>query len=101
MEQNNVSIHSPLPGKVLVEEFMKPMHLSTYRIAKDTGLAATAVSEIMRGKRRISIETAIIFATYFGNKSEYWLGIQNAYDLDKARQLMTDKIKSVHPLQGK
>ncbi len=69
------------PGEILKGEFLIPMNLSAYKIAKDTNIPATRISEITKGRRRITADTALRLSTYFGNSAEFWLGIQNEYDL--------------------
>ena len=69
------------PGEILREEFLIPMNLSAYKLAKDTNIPATRISEILKGRRRITADTALRLSTYFGNSAEFWLGIQDEYDL--------------------
>lgn len=72
------------PGEILQEEFLKPMKISQYRIAKDIGISATRISEIIRGKRAITAETALRLSLYFGMSKGFWLGLQKRYELDIA-----------------
>ncbi|MEK7084851.1 MAG: HigA family addiction module antitoxin [Patescibacteria group bacterium] len=69
------------PGEILFEEFLKPMGISAYRLAKETRLPATRVSEIIHKKRGITAETALRFAKFFETTPEFWLGLQQEYDL--------------------
>lgn len=69
------------PGEILSEEFLKPMGITAYRLSKDTGMPATRVSQILKGKRRITADTALRLSKYFGNSADFWLGIQDEYDL--------------------
>jgi len=69
------------PGEILEEEFLKPMDITAYRLAKETHLPATRISEILRNKRKITADTAIRFSKFFGNSPDFWLGIQIEYDL--------------------
>jgi antitoxin HigA-1 len=71
------------PGEVLQEEFLIPMNISAYRLAKDIGIPQTRVSEIIKRKRRISADTAIRLSNYFGNSAKFWLGLQNDYDIEE------------------
>jgi len=71
------------PGEVLQEEFLIPMNISAYRLAKDIGIPQTRVSEIIKGNRRISANTAIRLSNYFGNSAKFWLGLQNDYDIEE------------------
>ena len=71
------------PGEVLQEEFLIPMNISAYRLSKDIGIPQTRVSEIIKGNRRISADTAIRLSNYFGNSAKFWLGLQNDYDIEE------------------
>ncbi|WP_319562331.1 HigA family addiction module antitoxin [Marispirochaeta sp.] len=69
------------PGEILLEEFLKPMNITAYRLAKDTNVPATRISQILKGNRKITADTALRFSKYFGNSADFWLGIQDEYDL--------------------
>jgi addiction module HigA family antidote len=71
------------PGEVLFEEFMKPMEITAYRLSKDLEIPQTRVSEILKGRRRISADTALRLSHYFGNSAKFWLGLQDDYDLEE------------------
>ncbi len=71
------------PGEVLQEEFMKPLDLTAYRLSKDLEIPQTRVSEILKGRRRISADTALRLSRYFGNSAKFWLGLQDDYDLEE------------------
>jgi len=83
------------PGEVLLEEFLKPMGISAYRLAKETALSQTRVSEIMRKKRSITAETALRLSKFFGNSAEFWLGLQNDYDLEESRIALRKKLQTI------
>lgn len=70
------------PGEVLKEEFLEPIGITQYRIAKDIGISQIKISEIIRGKRRITIDTAIRLSKYFGTSIKFWLNLQNDYDTE-------------------
>lgn len=70
------------PGEILFEEFLKPMNLSQNKIALAIRVPARRINEIVLGKRRISADTALRLAKYFGNSAQFWLGLQMDYDLD-------------------
>ena len=85
------------PGEVLQEEFLLPMNISAYRLSKDIGIPQTRVSEIIKGNRRISADTAIRLSNYFGNSAKFWLGLQNDYDIEEEigkKQKEFDSIKN-------
>ncbi len=73
------------PGEILEEEFLKPMGISAYRLAKETKIPATRISQIIKGNRRITADTALRFGKFFGNSADFWLGIQMEYDLRKEK----------------
>lgn len=71
------------PGEVLQEEFLLPLEISAYRLAKDTGIPQTRISEIVKGNRRITADTALRFSRYFGNSAKFWLGLQDDFDIEE------------------
>jgi len=71
------------PGEVLNEEFLKPLNISAYRLSKDLGIPQTRISQILKGKRRITADTALRLSQYFENSSKFWLGLQDAYDIEE------------------
>lgn len=71
------------PGKVLREEFLAPMGISAYRLAKDIGIPQTRVSQILKGERRLTADTALRLSKYFGNSAKFWLGLQDDFDLEE------------------
>ena len=79
MEEKLAPVH---PGEVLLEEFLKPMELSQNRLAIDMGVPSRRINEIVLGKRRITADTALRLARYFGMSPQFWLGLQMDYDLD-------------------
>ena len=83
------------PGKILLEEFLKPMGITPYRLSKEAGLTQTRVSQILHGKRAISAETALRLGKYFGNSAEFWLGLQNDFDLEESRKLIDKDLKKI------
>jgi len=84
------------PGEVLREEFMKPLDITAYRLSKDLGIPQTRISEILKGRRRVSADTALRLSQYFGNSAKFWLGLQDDYDLEEelnSRKQEFQKIK--------
>ncbi len=71
------------PGEILSEEFLKPLGISAYRLSKDIGIPQTRTSMILQGNRRITADTALRLAKYFGTSAKFWLGLQNDYDLEE------------------
>ena len=86
------------PGEILLEEFLKPMGISQYRLAKDISVSQHRISEIVRGKRNISVDTALRLGRYFGMEAQFWLNLQARYDLIQAEATMQKRLnKEVHP----
>jgi len=81
------------PGEVLLEEFLKPMELSQNRLALEMGVPARRVNEIVLGKRRVTADTALRLARYFGMSPQFWLGLQMDYDLDVAEDALRGRLK--------
>jgi len=72
------------PGEILLEEFLKPMEISQYRLAKDISVPQRRISEITQGKRSITADTALRLGRYFGREAQFWLNLQTRYDLLQA-----------------
>ena len=71
------------PGEVLFEEFLKPLSISAYRLSKDIAIPQTRISAILKGRRRITADTALRLSKYFGNSAKFWLGLQDDFDLEE------------------
>ncbi|NOZ48690.1 MAG: HigA family addiction module antidote protein [Chloroflexi bacterium] len=91
MEDRLPPIH---PGEVLLEDFMKPLGLSQYQVAKDIGVPALRISQIVNGKRAITADTAMRLARYFGTSPDVWLRLQARYNLEKAQMAYGERIKA-------
>jgi addiction module HigA family antidote len=90
MKDKNLSpIH---PGEVLLEDFMKPLGLTQYRLAKDIGVTPIRISQIVNGQRAITVDTAMRLARYFGTSAGVWLRLQVRYDLEAAERELSDRI---------
>ena len=84
------------PGEILSEEFLIPLNISAYRLAKDIEIPQTRVSEILKGNRRITAGTALRLSKYFfGNSAKFWLGLQDDYDLEEENNSKGSVIKSI------
>lgn len=86
------------PGEVLAEEFLTPLGVSAYRLAKEIGVPATRVSEILHGRRAITADTALRLAKYFGTSAKFWLGLQEDYDLEEESLAKAKELKAIVPL---
>ena len=85
---------SPIhPGEILLEDFMKPLGISQYRLAQDIGVSPIRISQIIRGKRAISVDTAMRLARYFGTSAAVWLRLQVRYDLESAEATLGPRIQ--------
>ena len=89
------------PGEVLIEEFLIPNNISAYKLAKDTGIPQTRISEIAKGNRRITADTALRFSKYFGNSAKFWLGLQDDFDLEEQLAIKGEFLESIKRLNGK
>src|SRR5438128_1568355 len=85
------------PGDVLREDYLLPLGMSSYRLAKGLGMSQTAVGEILQGKRAITPATALRLARFFGSTAEFWLNLQAAYDLEEERKRMGALLAEVQP----
>ncbi len=90
MEERLPPVH---PGEVLLEDFMKPLGLSRYRVAKDIGVPTLRISQIVRGQRSITANTALRLARYFGTSAAVWLRLQARYDLEIAETELAQQIE--------
>lgn len=81
------------PGEVLLEEFLTPLDLSQYRLAKDIGVPPRRINEIVHGKRAITADTALRLARYFGTSARFWLNLQAQYDLDVQSDILGDRLE--------
>lgn len=91
MERLN-NIH---PGEVLKEEFLEPLNISAYRLSKATFIPQTRISEIIKGNRRITADTALRLSRFFGNSAKFWLGLQDDYDLEEELLIKGEEIDSI------
>ena len=87
------------PGEILEEEFLKPMNITPYRLAKETYIPATRISEILKHRRRITADTALRFSKFFGNSPDFWLGIQMEYDLREEKGKIKKDIDSIKTIK--
>ena len=87
------------PGEILKEEFLEPLNISAYRLAKETHLDQARISEIVHKKRRITADTALRLARFFGNTPKFWLGLQNDYDLEEEKIHKDAELNKIQQLQ--
>ena len=89
------------PGEILLEEFLIPMEISAYRLAKETFLPQTRISDIMKGNRRITADTALRFSKFFGTSAKFWLDLQDDYNLEEEKNRKESELDSIKPIDGR
>jgi addiction module HigA family antidote len=88
------------PGEILLEEFLKPLDVSQYRLAKDVDVPARRINEIVHGQRRISADTALRLARYFGTSERFWMNLQARYDLEVEKDRLGTTLDGIRPLSA-
>src|ERR1700744_2126523 len=83
------------PGEVLLEEFLRPLQITAYRLSKDTAIPQTRISEIIKGNRRITADTALRLSRYLGTTAKFWLGLQDDYDLEEEVISKDEELKNI------
>lgn len=83
------------PGEILIEEFLKPMGISAYRLSKDIGIPQTRTSMIIKGNRKITADTALRLSKYFGTSAKFWMGLQNDFDLEEEQMKLSKELKEI------
>ena len=90
-EQRLSPIH---PGEILLEEFLTPMGISQYRLAKDISVPARRINEIVHGKRAITPDTALRLSRFFGMSERFWINLQTRYDLEAEKDRLADRLEA-------
>ncbi len=91
----SATVMSPIhPGELLLEEFLEPLGLSQYRLAKDISVSPRRINEIVHGKRAISADTALRLARYFGTTERFWLNLQSRYDLELEKDRLGERLET-------
>jgi len=88
------------PGEILKEEFLEPLGISAYKLSKDLGIPQTRVSQILRGKRRITADTALRLSRYFGTSAKFWLGLQNDFDIEEEQLAKEKELNNIQPFDS-
>ena len=83
------------PGEILFEEFMQPLNISAYKLAKDIEIPQTRISEILKGNRRIIADTALRLSKYFENSAKFWLGLQDDFDIEEEMLIKSTVLQSI------
>lgn len=96
---NETAIPMVTPGEILNEEFLEPLGLSQYRLATDIGVPPRRINEIVHGTRRISANTALRLARYFGTSERFFLNLQDNYDLEAEKERLGETLEQIIPLK--
>ncbi len=78
-----------------MHEFMRPMNITAYRLSKDLKIPQTRISQIIKGKRRVTADTALRLSSYFGTSPKFWLGLQNDFDIEEEQRVIADSLKAI------
>ena len=93
---------SPIhPGEILLEDFLKPLNISQYRVANSIGVSPRRINEIVHGKRAITADTALRLGRFFAMEAQFWMNLQTRYDLEVTKELLSDRLQQevkVHSL---
>lgn len=89
-----------LPGQILLEDFLKPMGITQYRLAKTIGVPQRRIGEIIAGNRSITVDTGLRLSRFFGLSDGFWLRLQLDYDIEKAKQTLADELLGIHPFSS-
>jgi len=90
-----VKLKNVHPGEVLLEEFLNPLEISAYRLSRDIGITQSRTSQIVKGRRRITADTALRLSRYFGTTTKFWLGLQDDYDLEEEQERLEKELKTM------
>jgi addiction module HigA family antidote len=83
------------PGEILLEEFLIPLEITAYRLSKEISIPQTRISQIIKGNRRITADTALRFSKFFGNSAKFWLGLQDDFDIEDEKKHKEKDFKSI------
>ena len=83
------------PGEILEQDFLKPMGITAYRLSQAIGVPQTRTSQILKGRRRITADTALRLSKYFGTSSKFWLGLQNDFDIEEELQVIKKELEQI------
>ncbi len=87
------------PGEILFHEFLEPLKITAYRISKELRIPQTRISEIIKGNRRITADTALRLSKYFGNSAKFWLGIQDDFDIEEGKEKKETELNEIKKLE--
>ena len=87
------------PGEILLEEFLKPLNITAYKLSKDIGIPQTRTHEILKRNRGITADTALRLSLYFGNSAKFWLGLQDDFDLEEAQKIKKQEFNKIKRIE--
>ena len=88
------------PGEVLLHEFLEPLEISAYRLSKDLLIPQTRISQIIKGNRRVTADTALRLSKYFGNSAKFWLGLQDDYDIEEEKHSKEAELNEINHFEN-
>lgn len=88
------------PGEILLEEFLKPMGITQYRLAKEIGVPPQRIGEIVAGRRAITADTALRLGVFFGTDAQSWINLQTRYDTELAREALSEALSRIRPFEA-
>ena len=94
-------IPTPTVGEILQEEFLQPLEMTPYRLAKELRVATSSVLDIIHGRRRVSVDMALRLSRFFGTTERFWLNLQNEIDIRNRRDKLTDELEAIHPVTNR
>lgn len=92
-------VRYPSPGEILLEEFLKPLGITPYRLAKEIGVPQQRIGDILAGKRAVTVDTALRLSRFFGTSDDFWSGMQTDYDMAHARDALAEVLAGIRPLE--
>jgi addiction module HigA family antidote len=96
MKTKEIKIPTPTIGQILKDEFLEPLHLSGYRLAKEINVSTSSIVDILNNKRRITVDMALRLSKFFGNTERFWLNLQNDIDLRNLREKLQYELEKIH-----
>ena len=97
--KNSTKIPTPTVGEILKDEFLEPMNITAYRLAKEIHVSTTTILDIINGKRKITIDTSLRLSKFFGNSEKFWINLQNDIDLRNQKEKLEEELNSIHKYQ--
>jgi antitoxin HigA-1 len=93
------TLSTPSVGEILSEEFLEPLEITPYRLAKELHVATSSILDIVHDRRRLSVDMALRLSRYFGTSERFWLNLQNEIDIRNKRELLARDLQTIHPIQ--